>query len=128
MKVKGHGPRTVVLLCRGCCCGTRAKHPNVDHDEQEQLLEQAAADGADVELRVVDCLDECNRSNVAVVRRLDAPLKERDTWLGGLLTRRATAALGDWVRDGADGPLPDAVAGLRFRHQPPRRSRPRGRS
>ena len=112
---------TVVLLCRGCCCGTAAKHPGVDHDDQRDRLEAAASQDHRVEVRVVDCLDVCERSNVAVVRRLSRPAKERDTWLGGLLTGRATAQLADWVREGADGPLPPAVAGLVFR--PARRRR-----
>jgi predicted metal-binding protein len=117
--------RTVVLLCRGCCCGTRAKHPQVDHEAQEQLLETAAEQHPGVELRVVDCLDECDRSNVAVLRRPGAPARERDTWLGGLLTDRAGTALAGWLAAGGDGPLPDALSGLRFRHAPPRRRRGR---
>lgn len=32
---------TVVLLCHGCCCGTRAKHFKVNRDQQEQILEAA---------------------------------------------------------------------------------------
>jgi len=62
-------PDTVVLLCRGCCCGTRDKHPKTDHDRQERLLEVAADAHPGVELRVVECLNECDRSNVAVLRR-----------------------------------------------------------
>lgn len=110
---------TVVLLCRGCCCGTRARHPRTDHDAQQDALEQAAAGTKGVQVRVVDCLDECDRSNIAVLRRATAPPKERDTWLGGLLTTKATDALAGWIADGAHGPLPPAVAGLRFRHTPP---------
>jgi len=119
------GSDVVVLLCRGCCCGTRDKHPQVDHDQQEQVLEAAADAHPGLELRVVDCLDECDRSNVAVLRRPSAPPRERDTWLGGFLTERATAALVMWAEAGGDGPLPDALAGLRFRHLP-RRRRARG--
>jgi predicted metal-binding protein len=114
-------PGTVLLLCRGCCCGTASKHPRVDHEAQEEALAAAAAQAPDVELRVVDCLDECDRSNVAVVRRGTGKPAERDTWLGGLLTERATRELAQWVSDGADGALPPAVAGLRFRHVAPRR-------
>lgn len=115
-------PRTVVLLCRGCCCGTDDKHPTTDHLAQEQALVDAAARGA-AEVRVVDCLDECDRSNVAVLRSPHVKGKDRDTWIGGLLTRRATDELAGWLADGGDGPLPPAVAGLRFRHVPPRRNR-----
>jgi len=122
--VRGHDPDrlgTVVLLCRGCCCGTRERHPKVDHETQERRLETAADAQPGVALRVVECLDECDRSNVAVLRRTGVPVRERDTWLGGLLTDRATAALVAWIAEGGVGPLPDALSGLRFRHVPPRR-------
>jgi hypothetical protein len=113
-------PQLTVLLCRGCCCGTPGKHPRVDHDAQEEVLADAVRDHPDVELRVVDCLDECERSNVVVLRGASGRPADRDTWLGGLLGERPTTALADWLRDGATGPLPDPVAGLRFRHLPPR--------
>lgn len=76
-----------------------------------------------VEVRLVDCLDECARSNVVVLRGSGGRADERDTWLGGLLSRAATQALATWVSDGADGPLPPALAGLRFRHLRPRATR-----
>ncbi|GAC1611363.1 MAG: hypothetical protein NVS3B26_23740 [Mycobacteriales bacterium] len=114
---------SVVLLCRGCCCGTTSKHPRTDHAQQLAVLAAAVANQDSVTLRVVDCLDECDRSNVAVVRKAGAAAKDRDTWLGGLLTPRATDAFADWLADGADGALPAAVAGLRFRHFAPRKGR-----
>jgi len=114
-------PDLVVLLCRGCCCGTSAKHPEVDHEAQRDELESAVQEAPGVELRVVDCLDECDRSNVAVLRRRRGRPAERDTWVGGLLTGRATGELAQWLRDGGAGALPTAVAGLRFRHIAPRR-------
>jgi predicted metal-binding protein len=114
-------PDLVVLLCRGCCCGTTAKHPQVDHEGQLAALESAVQEAPGAELRVVDCLDECDRSNVAVLRRRAGRPAERDTWLGGLLTGRATDELAGWLRDGGTDALPPAVAGLRFRHVAPRR-------
>ncbi len=114
---------TTVLLCRGCCCGTPAKHPRVDHDGQRDALERVADERADLAVRVVDCLDECERSNVVVVRRPALPARERDTWLGGVLTERATRALTTWLDEGAAHPLPDALRGLAFRHLPPGRRR-----
>lgn len=111
----------MLLLCRGCCCGTSSKHPRTNHAGQTEALELAADAHPDVELRLVDCLDECDRSNVAVVRRPHEPPKSRDTWLGGLLTDRATEALADWLRRGGSDPLPDRVAGLRFNRRPPSR-------
>lgn len=118
-------PPTLVLLCRGCCCGTAGKHPGVDHQAQVEALTTAAGDQPAVGLRVVDCLDECDRSNVAVIRQAGRPARGGDTWLGGLLSERATAALAEWIRAGGSGPLPPALAGLRFRHHPPRRNRRR---
>lgn len=117
------GGLTTVLLCRGCCCGTAEKHPRTDHDAQEQALREAALASPGVDVRVVDCLDECDRSNVVVLRRAGARAADRDTWLGGVLTPRATETLCRWIAHGASGPLPAELAGRRFRHVPPRRAR-----
>ena len=87
-----------MLLCRGCCCGTSDKHPKVDHDTQERRLETAAGAHPRVALRVVECLDECDRSNVAVLRRTGAPARERDTWLGTSRTRNSGRANNNVVR------------------------------
>ena len=114
-------PRVTVLMCRGCCCGTAAKHPDTDHDAQEQAVSQAAAAHDDVRVRLVDCLDECDRSNVVVLRGSTGRAAQRDTWLGGVLGPRATEALASWVGAGADGPLPAALAGLRFPRRRPGR-------
>ena len=108
------------MLCRDCCCGTSSKHPRTDHEAQRDAFE-SLADEPHVEVRVVDCLDECERSNVVLVRRNDAPRKQRDTWLGSCLTPRATDAVTEWVRTGASPDLPPAVRSLAFRHVPPRR-------
>ena len=108
--------RVTVLLCRGCCCGTAAKHPNADHEAQERALHEAARSRDDVQVRVVDCLDACDRSNVVVLRGAAGRAAERDTWLGGVLGERAIGALAGWIGAGARGQLPPAVAGLRFRH------------
>lgn len=115
-------PGTSVLLCRDCCCGTD-KHPTTDHDRQRALLEAAADDHPGIEVRVVDCLDECDRSNVVVVRRPRQGQRaaDRDIWLGGVLTDRASDELAGWVAEGAPEPLPTRLAGHRFRHVPPRR-------
>jgi predicted metal-binding protein len=54
-----------VTVCRGCCCGTRKKHPDVDHRAQLDELRASVKDVARV--RTSDCLDDCKRSNVMVV-------------------------------------------------------------
>ena len=56
-----------VWVCRGCCCGTRKKHPGVDHKALErQLRKGAKAAGARYE--VTDCLGPCGQGNIVVVR------------------------------------------------------------
>ena len=96
-------PDRDVLLCRDCCCGTVDKHPRTDHDAQrDALLECDGSDG--VRVRVVDCLDQCDRSNVVLVRDFTAGRRPRDTWLGMVLDATATWRLVAWVRHG--GPLP----------------------
>lgn len=110
------------MLCRGCCCGTSGKHPRTDHDGQLLALEAAVADNPAVDLRVVDCLDECDRSNVAVVRRPQAPKGKRDTWFGGLLAESSSRSFAEWVAQGADDAcLPQPLRSLTFKHVPPRR-------
>lgn len=99
-------PDRDVLVCRDCCCGSPTKHPDADHDSQRQALVDAAGDG--VRVRVVDCLDECDRSNVVMVRDFTVGRRPRDTWLGDVLTPRATDAVITWARTG--GPVPDDLA------------------
>ncbi|MEM7327041.1 MAG: (2Fe-2S) ferredoxin domain-containing protein [Actinomycetota bacterium] len=88
------GPR--VLICRGCCCGTTRKHPDIDHDEQIEAISSVAR------TRVVDCIDECLYSNVVVVR----PTPGESVWFGRLNSTLLTAELCEWLEDGAPLPLP----------------------
>jgi GNAT superfamily N-acetyltransferase len=60
------GPaRCAVTVCRGCCCGTPASVPHLDHEAQLTDLRTTLAGVAAV--RRVDCLDACARANVVVV-------------------------------------------------------------
>lgn len=112
-------PARDVLLCRDCCCGSGTKHPDTDHAAQRAELLACATTPTDggVRVRVVECLDECDRSNVVLVRDFTAGRRPHDTWLGGVVSDAATADVVSWVRDG--GPLPDALRGHVF---------PRGRA
>lgn len=104
-------PDRDVLLCRGCCCGTAEKHPRTNHDAQrDALLDCDGASG--VRVRVVDCLDHCDRSNVVLVRDFTAGRRPHDTWLGGVLNPRTTERLVTWVQDG--GALPRELVPHRF--------------
>ncbi len=104
-------PNRDVLLCRDCCCGTVEKHPRTDHDAQRDAL--LGCDGSDgVRVRVVDCLDHCDRSNVVLVRDFTGGRRPHDTWLGGMLHPTTTERLVAWVRNG--GPLPRDLEPHRF--------------
>ena len=57
-----------VWVCRGCCCGTKSKHPGIDHKELERAARRGAA-AAGVRYDVTDCLGPCGQGNIVVVRR-----------------------------------------------------------
>ncbi|MFY1649964.1 hypothetical protein ACN27J_03605 [Solwaraspora sp. WMMB762] len=101
-----------MTVCRGCCCGTRRKHPDVDHDRQLDILRAAGS------VRVSDCLNACDRSNVVVVQPavLARRLGARPVWLGGVLDETALSIVVDWIAAGGPGLAapPDRLAGLRF--------------
>lgn len=103
-----HGVR--VQVCDGCCCGTAGKHPGVDHAGIRQQLANAAtaAKGA---CRVVDCIDECSRSNVVTVRPAGSPVR---LWIGGVHTTPVVDALCDWISRGATGDAPPEIAEMIF--------------
>jgi len=103
------GRTFTALVCRGCCCGTERKHPDVDHDAQLEVLAAAARAGGG-HCRVVDCIDECWASNVVVVRRSGAHTPT--VWLGGVLATEQTAAVAAWLACGATGTPPDEVQPL----------------
>ena len=103
-------PDRDVLLCRDCCCGTE-KHPRTDHDGQRDAL--LAVDGVSgVRVRVVDCLDQFDRSNVVLVRDFTGGRRPVDTWLGGVLDPTATERVVGWVSEG--GELPRELEPHRF--------------
>jgi hypothetical protein len=107
----------LVTVCRGCCCGTVGKHPAVDH--AGQVADLKAGLGAAGRVRVSDCLDACEHSNVVVVgpsevgRRAGA----RPTWLAGVLDRAAVADIVAWVQGGGPGiaTAPDVLELMEFR-------------
>lgn len=103
-------PRRTVMMCHDCCCGTAGKHPGFDCAAQRDAL-RACADG-EVRVRTVACIDECQRSNVVVVRDHERHHGESDTWLGGVLSAQATSALATWIAQG--GPLPSQLRPLIF--------------
>jgi (2Fe-2S) ferredoxin len=95
--------RPTVTVCRGCCCGTSAKVPRLDHAAQFADLRTALAEVAMV--RRTDCLDACERANVIVIQP-SAACREaggRPVWLGQVNDPDAAADIAAWVRDGGPG-------------------------
>ncbi|MEM7275783.1 MAG: hypothetical protein AAF547_22095 [Actinomycetota bacterium] len=100
----GDGENPRVLICRGCCCGSDRKHPDLDHDRQ------VAAISAVAHTRVVDCVDECSYSNLVIVR----PEPGQSIWLGRLNSPLLTEELCEWLDAGAPQPLPPVLEVFSF--------------
>lgn len=101
-----------LTVCRGCCCGTAEKHPNIDHERHLDQLRDAVG----VErVRLADCLDACDYSNVVVVQPTPAARQAgaRPVWLGGVLSDETVEHVVAWVEAGGPGraAMPDALAG-----------------
>ncbi|MFJ9691744.1 (2Fe-2S) ferredoxin domain-containing protein [Kitasatospora sp. NPDC101183] len=99
----GAGAPVTVTVCRGCCCGTEAKHPGVDHRGQFERLRTAV--GSAGRVRAVGCLDVCTQSNVVVV----GPSSEgraaggRPVWLGFVIADEMIDEIASWVHAGGPG-------------------------
>lgn len=90
-------------VCRDCCCGTRRKHPDVDHDALLQRLDSRTQGHARV--AVSTCLLACERSNVVVVAP-SRPGREaggRPAWFARVLDESAVDTIAEWVRRGGPG-------------------------
>jgi (2Fe-2S) ferredoxin len=97
-----------VTVCRDCCCGSAKKHPDVDHDDQ--LRQLRAGLPAPHRVRVSDCLDACEQSNVVVVHPTPAARRAgaRPVWFGLVVSDDVTDDIAGWVQAGGPGvaPLP----------------------
>ncbi|HEX8631994.1 MAG TPA: (2Fe-2S) ferredoxin domain-containing protein, partial [Catenuloplanes sp.] len=93
----------LVTVCRGCCCGTATKHPDVDSDAQLAALRERV--GPHGRVRTSDCLGPCDRSTVVVVAPTPTARRHgaRPAWLGFVLTDEAIADIGRWVTTGGPG-------------------------
>ncbi|GAA2584531.1 hypothetical protein GCM10010399_13180 [Dactylosporangium fulvum] len=101
-----------VTVCRDCCCGSTRKHPGVDHDAQIDRLRRALP--APHRIRVSDCLDTCDQSNVVVVHPTPEARQAgaRPVWFGLVLGDAVTDDIAAWVRAGGPGraPIGDTLA------------------
>ncbi|MCC9311559.1 (2Fe-2S) ferredoxin domain-containing protein [Kitasatospora sp. RB6PN24] len=88
MTTRPGGRPCTLVVCRGCCCGSTAKHPDTDHPGQlARLHEAAAASHGGLLVRTTDCLDTCAQSNVIVVQPSTRGRTQggRPLWLGWAL-------------------------------------------
>ncbi len=92
-------------MCRGCCCGTPRKHPDVDHDAQLRALRSRLGAGA---VRTADCLGPCGDSNVLVVLPSGTGRRAggRPAWLGFVLSDAAVDDVVTWLGAGGPGVAP----------------------
>ncbi|TDQ46914.1 (2Fe-2S) ferredoxin domain-containing protein [Actinorugispora endophytica] len=103
-----------LVVCRGCCCGTKKKRPGVDHKGQlARLSALRDHEGRAVPVRVSKCLGICFKANVVVVQPSSRGRAEggRPVWLGDFTEDRLVRELDDWVFAGGPGaaPLPEAL-------------------
>ena len=88
-----------VWVCRGCCCGTRKKHPGVDHKGLERLARDGARE-AGAKYEVTDCLGPCGQGNI-VVTRVAGTIR----WFRKVNDEDTTKQVVAHVRDGGELPL-----------------------
>ena len=95
---KGHargGPSDDRMwVCRGCCCGTKAEHPGVDHRALERQT-RAGAQRAGLRYETTPCLGPCAAGNIVVVRR-----EGRIRWYRRMNTPGATDELLEHLEHG----------------------------
>ena len=96
--------RPSALVCRGCCCGSSRKHPEVDFEKQIEDLSSVAR------VRTLNCVNECARSNIVIVR-FD---RKRSFWLGEINSDATTLALCGWIDAGGVEPPPPVLEGKIF--------------
>jgi hypothetical protein len=96
----------VVVVCRGCCCGTATKHPGADH--QAQIAQLAAMPAGHAAQTVSACLGRCEDGNNIVV--IPSPVGRRNggttVGFGRMLTLALTEAVTAWVAAGGPGVAP----------------------
>lgn len=120
--------RCTLTVCHGCCCGTLRKHPDVDSAGHRDRLAGLQAGSGAASVRVVDCVDACDHSNVIVVgpSRRGRELGGRPVWLGAVLADEDVDHVLAWVSAGGPGvvDVPGPLLPLMFSRAalPPERS------
>lgn len=110
----------LVVVCRGGDCGSRRKHPEVDHQAQLAAIREGVGAGASVV--VSRCLDACDHSNVVVVLPGSAGRDFAEpVWVGEVNDQATTAEVIEWVQQGGPG-IVDPPVLVDIKHFTPTRS------
>jgi predicted metal-binding protein len=129
-RLSGADRPCTLVVCRGCCCGDRRKHPGFDHDWQLELLRAAAADsGGRFAVRTTDCLGPCGQANIVVVQPSAAGRRAggRAVWVGFAMDDGSTEELVRWAAEGGPG-IAEPPVTLELQFIPaPREARARAR-
>lgn len=105
-----------LAVCGSCAGETAADEPGLrELARQARLARYRGMEAAGyARLTVVDCLDQCGRGDVVVVRPAAGRSQAGAVWLAGATGEQALLELQGWLRDGGPGaaPLPTALAPL----------------
>lgn len=96
-----------VVVCRGGDCGSRRKHPDVDHGQQLDAFR--SLERAGVAVVPSKCLDACERSNVVVVMpgTTGDEAGAGPVWIGEVNDPAVTDDIIAWVAAGGPGVAPE---------------------
>jgi hypothetical protein len=105
--------RVGIVVCRGCCCGSPEKRPEVDHAGRLNRWERFVRDRPTAaSVRTSPCLGPCEHADVVVVLPSPAARRRgaRPVWFG-LVDDHAFGRLLSWVDEGGPGvAMPDDLA------------------
>ncbi|TJZ44671.1 (2Fe-2S) ferredoxin domain-containing protein [Streptomyces piniterrae] len=96
----------MLVVCRGCCCGSPRKHPGTDHEGQLARLRAAAAESdGRLAIRTSECLGPCGQANLVVVQPSGEGRRRgaRAVWVGWVLSDDGIDDLLAWATAGGPG-------------------------
>lgn len=103
-----------LVVCRGCCCASSTKHPEIDHEARlDRVRRLAAAAPEVVPVKVSDCLGPCEYADVIVVTPTAAGRRNgaRPVWFG-FADDHALNLVCAWAASGGPGlaEMPDELS------------------
>ena len=98
-----------IVVCRGCCCGTPRRHPDVDHHAHLATLRRTRdRTGRTMPVFVSGCLGPCAEGNIIVIHPSASGRRRgaRPIWLGFINDDQAISELTGWLAAGGPGIIP----------------------